>query len=637
MRLALAAAVAALLLTAGPAAAETYCVQKPGCVGTARASLAAAIASTDPDPDLDRIEIGPVTLNERDLSAAQPTEIVGSGPSTVIAAPDTNNADRYVLRLNHAQSSISHLSVRVLQTSPTSTYGLSILGGTVDDVDLSSSSDRVNVGITLSGAGVVRNSRVTLPTGPENVPTGIFMTGGGGTAENVDLVAARGVVGTGTVRRARIRARRSGLLNQSAGPMVAEQVLIKLDGATAPGASTGVESSAYAAGGSVSTSVTLRHVTIVGSGTPESYGLDVFAGGAAGTTATGSLDARDVIITNVAHSLRRSASPGPSTSTANLAIDWSDYDPATVTEAGPGTTQIGTNNVSVDPQFRDVTNFDLRLRPTSPLIDRGDPVAPAPSESTLDALGRPRPVDGDGLGDARRDIGGAEYQGRPVVSGLTASPASPVVGEPVTFTATASGSSEGAVVNYDWDFDGNGTFETNTSGLSSTTRGLGTAGPLTVAVRVTAADGAFTDRFLQLTVLPRFAISAFSLSRKTFRVGPKPTAVSAAKRTKAGTSIRYALSTPGTVTVSFARKVLGYRKGKTCVTKKRRGAKRCTRYVFAGKLTRKAPAGASKIAFSGRIGKKALRRGAYRVSLTARDAAGRQVVSRPLAFRIVRR
>jgi hypothetical protein len=61
--------------------------------------------------------------------------------------------------------------------------------------------------------------------------------------------------------------------------------------------------------------------------------------------------------------------------------------------------------------------------------------------------------------------------------------------------------------------------------------------------------------------------------------------------------------------------------------KRHRRARRCTRYVRVGALTRSAPAGRVRTPFSGRIGRRPLRRGKHRVTIRATDPAGNR--SRP--------
>jgi hypothetical protein len=62
---------------------------------------------------------------------------------------------------------------------------------------------------------------------------------------------------------------------------------------------------------------------------------------------------------------------------------------------------------------------------------------------------------------------------------------------------------------------------------------------------------------------------------------------------------------------------------------------RCVMWTKAGALTRNSPAGKSSVAFSGRLGKRALKPGRYRFSITARDTAGNTARARRIAFRIV--
>ncbi len=107
---------------------------------------------------------------------------------------------------------------------------------------------------------------------------------------------------------------------------------------------------------------------------------------------------------------------------------------------------------------------------------------------------------------------------------------------------------------------------------------------------------------------------------------------------KVGTTFRYTLSEPAKVKLVIAQKVPGRRVGKSCRKPSRRAhGKRCTRFVKRGTLRRTGLAGTNSLKFSGRIGRRALKPGRYRVTITATDAAGN--VSRParLSFRVVKR
>ncbi len=180
------------------------------------------------------------------------------------------------------------------------------------------------------------------------------------------------------------------------------------------------------------------------------------------------------------------------------------------------------------------------------------------------------------------------------------------------------------------------------------------------------------------------AVTKVSVTPKRFRVAYGPTAGAAAKRQGAkrrakphpaprGTSIRFTLSEPATARIAISRKLPGLRtkrRGRTvCVapTRRNRGAAReaiakrpaiaklegaerreaiaraerklrCARYVAAGILTRRGlPAGANATPFSGRIGAKALKPGAYRVQVGATDVAGNRSAGRAeTTFSVVR-
>lgn len=112
-------------------------------------------------------------------------------------------------------------------------------------------------------------------------------------------------------------------------------------------------------------------------------------------------------------------------------------------------------------------------------------------------------------------------------------------------------------------------------------------------------------------------LSALRVTRRTFKVGRTATATAAGAR--AGTTFRYTLSEPATVTIKIERGVGG------------------RAFKQAATLTRTGRAGTNSTAFSGRAGRRALRPGTYRATLTARDAAGNHSKAVRVGFRIVRR
>jgi hypothetical protein len=135
-------------------------------------------------------------------------------------------------------------------------------------------------------------------------------------------------------------------------------------------------------------------------------------------------------------------------------------------------------------------------------------------------------------------------------------------------------------------------------------------------------------------------VQSLKIARKRFAVGAQQTALNAARRrrTPRGTTFRYSLSEPATVRIAIDRLRPGRRVGSKCRRPTRRLAKkrRCTRIVATGSLTRNSRAGANSTPFSGRIGKKALRPGRYRATVTATDGAGNRSKARRVSFNVVR-
>ena len=109
------------------------------------------------------------------------------------------------------------------------------------------------------------------------------------------------------------------------------------------------------------------------------------------------------------------------------------------------------------------------------------------------------------------------------------------------------------------------------------------------------------------------ALSRVRLTRKRFGVGRAATPRAA--RTPRGTLLRFQSSEAATLTIRFDRL-------------RGRRARR------AGVLTRRIKAGPGRVALSGRIGKRRMRLGRYRLTLQARDAAGNRskVVRRQLTI-----
>jgi hypothetical protein len=111
---------------------------------------------------------------------------------------------------------------------------------------------------------------------------------------------------------------------------------------------------------------------------------------------------------------------------------------------------------------------------------------------------------------------------------------------------------------------------------------------------------------------------------------------SAKRSGKRGTIFTYVLSEAATVTFTIQRRTSGRKVKGRCVKRTKRNAKKrsCARYRKVGTFTHKGAQGENKKTFSGRIGKRALRAGRYRATLTAVDAAGNVSKSKSVAFRV---
>jgi hypothetical protein len=116
----------------------------------------------------------------------------------------------------------------------------------------------------------------------------------------------------------------------------------------------------------------------------------------------------------------------------------------------------------------------------------------------------------------------------------------------------------------------------------------------------------------------RPVVSAMRFTPSTFRVSARATAITAAH---AGSVLRFSLSRAATVKI---------------VVQRRKKVGRVFRWVRAGTLTRRrGRAGANQVAFSGRIGRRALASGRYRATLTATGLNRRVSQAKRRSFLVV--
>ncbi|MDQ3629669.1 MAG: glycoside hydrolase [Actinomycetota bacterium] len=112
-----------------------------------------------------------------------------------------------------------------------------------------------------------------------------------------------------------------------------------------------------------------------------------------------------------------------------------------------------------------------------------------------------------------------------------------------------------------------------------------------------------------------------------------------APKAKTGTAVRFSVSEPATVRLTFAQRRVGRRVGRACrkATRALRKRKPCARFVTVSPSVtiRGVKRGANSVRFAGRLSsqKRALPAGRYRVTAVATDAAGNRSVPRTAQFR----
>ena len=232
----------------------------------------------------------------------------------------------------------------------------------------------------------------------------------------------------------------------------------------------------------------------------------------------------------------------------------------------------------------------------------------------------------------------------PVLKGFTV-PAAATVGTPVAFSVQPV--DIWGPVTTSWAFG-----DDSTGDGPDATHAYGAAGDRTASVTATDAFGHSSSASGPVSVLapPPVqagptppapdktppAVSAFAASPSTFAVGAKSTPLVA--KVRRGTTFKFALSEPGAVAITIARQIPGRLSGKRCVpaTRKLRKKKACKAYKsIPGTLKRAGVAGANKVAFTGKLGRRALGVARYRATIVVTDAAGNRSKAATTPFRIV--
>ncbi|MGD9694392.1 MAG: PKD domain-containing protein [Thermoleophilia bacterium] len=597
--------VAASLASAGAAGAATYCVGAPCDGGTLQPGLQAALDAAAADAGADLIRIAPGTYDGVfSYEAIGPVEIAGAGAGATLlrntAVPDEE-------------------TLRVLAGPGSAIHDLGAETGPVG-----ASSPRA---IQVRDVAVSR-VRVTAPAAEAQV-TGIEFLGTSSlTDSEVETPAAYGIVSLGDLTLTRVRVRAAYGFFQAFGDpdavitgstFDATYFAVEADDGTVAIRNTVIRSTGPTGTGLMALArnvgdapaITARHVTITSS-SGEFVGASAANIAGAGASASVALYS-----TTVSGGTAPVQAYTTGAGTATVVGDHANHWPAATSQTGTGTVALGPTSISVDPGFI-AGPGDLRLRHDSPLIDAGDPSDGGGSYGAGDVRGLPRVV------GARRDIGAYEYQFAPPVAVATATATG---GLGARFDGSASSDPDGDPLVHAWAFpDAVGATGAVVdrafaaagarSGTLTVTDPTGRSATATASVVVggPGPGAGAAPRLSALKVSPRRALLARKASRGRRALPARPAVIGVTA------------SDAGRLRVVAERRTTGRRRGMRCVAPTRAlvraRARTCVRYVKGATITRRVAAGAVKVSFTGRVGRRTLPIGTYRLTLTLTNAAG---------------
>jgi len=460
-------ALACALAAPASSDAATFCVNKPGCVGTAKATPQEALDAAELNNVADTVYIGPKSTpyaGGLSYSDAEQVTILGSGASSTVIAATAGNPAFLVGN--------SHSRVEDLKIVHATVRGLT-LGGVADDV-------------TVTYNGVSADT-----TGVWLAPGGYFT---GGAVSTLGAAVMAGGSGSSTIRNSYLSGRTGLVTELTDSSLSASRLTVS---ASYRGASTGGhltlinsiidlhgDGAEYGLVAGSNADVVAKHLTVLG---PSS------ADGVAVLDTGGSAPAQLEIDSSIIHGFESPLAYYDNT--ADLIVRYSAYQGGYWADRGPGTFDIDTGHIAVAPVFAPSGSYvpSYRLLYPSALIDGGDPA------DTLieDRAGAPRVVDGNGIFGARSDIGAFEYQRKAPTAAFTG-PTSLAPGVSGQFSAAPSSDpdlGDKAGFKYSWSFaDG------ATSTALSPSHAYASAGMYDVTLKVTDLSGLSDTHTVQVGV-----------------------------------------------------------------------------------------------------------------------------------------
>lgn len=626
-------AVVFSLALASTASADTFCVHQPaGCVGTPENSLNEALLATQSNGagTRDTIQIGAGTFVDlpATIDVGNPVDIVGDSAGSTVLRSNTSSVS--AMKLLEPSSTASQLQIQIAGAG--SEVGL-LLAGEADHVRITTAGAQTTVdGVRFHGmTGKLRHSSVSLGHTANEIARAVAAPSGTeGTIEDSSVSAASGVTSTGgyiDVRRSRVWAQRAVVSSDNGYVHLSDSTV------QVPARYYSTQNKhALSVGGNGSPVIVGERITVYGDSAPNSIGVFMSPADVAGNHAYVTLE--NSVLTGFADD---AYVHGGTNAASTFTTRYSAYrfGDALPNIGGVHNTLSDVNLTGVDPGFG--AEGPVPLRAGSPLIDAGDPAYQLPG--TIDLYQQARIRDGDGIGGARVDIGAFEYQRVAPVVTADATPDTVDVGTPVSFTGTATDADLNDELTYKWTFDDGGAASadgadaqhsfaspgphsatltvTDSAGVSATATAVVTvnapaAPPSSTPTDTAPGSDATTPPVTTPKVAPR--LTGLRLSRTTFRARGARTSA-ASRSIRIGTTARFSTSEPARVTLTIQRRKGG-------------------RWVTVGHIVRQRGAGTSRVRFDGRIKRRPLAAGRYRIRAVARDADGMSSAARVARFRI---
>lgn len=373
--------------------AETFCVGAHfGCRGDEFKSVQEALnaASAGGDPR-DTVRIGPGTFdigNTIDISGNE-VAIVGSGTRrTRLVA----NSGSYGLQLSERDSDVKMLRIHIEQTG--AAYRGLKLQGDASRLLVTAVGDSDAGGVQMEGADGSETVKLTQSTVKLPVDTQAIGVDAVGLPEHLirgcrvrgNQAIRANATGTLTEIEHTVIIGRAGV-SQANGGVEIDDSLIRVK--PAPAGFTEAGLIAYGFDGT--SALVANHVTEIGTGVTEPAGTGSIGVATAVTGDARTATLRNSILFGNEYDIRNNG--------GSVTLDYTRWKttPSSVSDM---------HGTDANPRF----TGSYRLRPSSPLIDRGQPFGLLPGEPPLDLAGNDRITNGDGRHGARRDMGAYEFQ-----------------------------------------------------------------------------------------------------------------------------------------------------------------------------------------------------------------------------------